>query len=91
MSRLTQESLANEAAIFSALESQHQEASLYGVTDGKAIGTYLEQKFKLYLKEKYDFVEGNAASGIDFPELLVDIKVTSIKQPQSSCLFKAAR
>jgi hypothetical protein len=52
MSRLTQESLGNEAAIFSALESQHQEASLYGVTDGKAIGTYLEQKFKLYLKEK---------------------------------------
>lgn len=51
MSRLTQESLGNEAAIFSALESQHQEASLYGVTDGKAIGTYLEQKFKLYLKE----------------------------------------
>ncbi len=27
MSRLTQESLGNEAAIFSALESQHQEAS----------------------------------------------------------------
>ena len=91
MSRLTQESLANEAAIFSALESQHQEASLYGVTDGKAIGTYLEQKFKLYLKEKYDFVKGNAASGIDFPELLVDIKVTSTKQPQSSCPFKSAR
>ncbi|MBE9072142.1 restriction endonuclease [Microcystis sp. LEGE 08355] len=91
MSRLTQESLGNEAAIFSALESQHQEASLYGVTDGKAIGTYLEQKFKLYLKEKYDFVEGNAASGIDFPELLVDIKVTSTKQPQSSCTFKSAR
>jgi hypothetical protein len=91
MSRLTQESLTNEAAIFSALESQHQEASLYGVTDGKAIGTYLEQKFKLYLKEKYDFVEGNAASGIDFPELLVDIKVTSTKQPQSSSPFKSAR
>ncbi len=91
MSRLTQESLGNEAAIFSALESQHQEASLYGVTDGKAIGTYSEQKFKLYLKEKYDFVEGNAASGIDFPELLVDIKVTSTKQPQSSCPFKSAR
>ncbi len=91
MSRLTQESLGNEAAIFSALESQHQEASLYGVTDGKAIGTYSEQKFKLYLKEKYDFVEGNAASGIDFPELLVDIKVTSTKQPQSSSPFKSAR
>jgi hypothetical protein len=91
MARLTPEFLCNEAAIFSALESQHQETSLYGVTDGKAIGTYLEQKFKLYLKEKYNFVEGNSASGIDFPSLLVDIKVTSIKQPQSSCPFKSAR
>ena len=91
MVRLNQELLCEEAAVFSALESQHQESSLYGVTDGKAIGTYLEQKFKLYLKEKYDFVEGNAASGIDFPELLVDIKVTSTKQPQSSCPFKSAR
>ncbi|MGV2387775.1 MAG UNVERIFIED_CONTAM: hypothetical protein LVR29_03775 [Microcystis novacekii LVE1205-3] len=44
MSRLTQESLGNEAAIFSALESQHQEASLYGVTDGKAIRNLLRTK-----------------------------------------------
>lgn len=28
---------------------------------------------------------------IDFPELEVDIKVTSIRQPQSSCPFKSAR
>lgn len=91
MARLTQELLCDEAAVFSALESQHQESSLYGVTDGKAIGTYLEQKFKLYLKEKYNFLDGNSASGIDFPDLLVDIKVTSMKQPQSSCPFKSAR
>lgn len=36
-------------------------------------------------------MEGNSASGIDFPGLLVDIKVTSIKQPQSSCPFRSAR
>jgi hypothetical protein len=36
-------------------------------------------------------VEGSSAKGIDFPELNVDIKVTSIKQPQSSCPFKSAR
>ncbi|MFQ5853194.1 MAG: restriction endonuclease, partial [Candidatus Binatia bacterium] len=29
--------------------------------------------------------------GIDFPELGVDLKVTSIRQPQSSCPFKAAK
>ncbi|MFN9859379.1 MAG: restriction endonuclease, partial [Pseudanabaena sp.] len=67
------------------------EASLYGVTDGKAIGTYLEQKFRQYLKDKYDFVEGNSAIGINFLSLLVDMKVTSFRQPQSSCPFKSAR
>ncbi|MDJ0615634.1 MAG: restriction endonuclease [Calothrix sp. MO_192.B10] len=91
MTILTVETLCSEAAIFSATESQHLEPSLYGVTDGKAVGTYLEQKFRNYLKERYEFMEGSSASGIDFPELLVDIKVTSIKQPQSSCPFKSAR
>ncbi|MDB9340428.1 MULTISPECIES: restriction endonuclease [Cyanophyceae] len=91
MTILTIEALCTEAALFSAAESRHPEPLLYGVTDGKAIGTYLEQKFRLYLKNKYDFVEGNSASGIDFPGLLVDVKVTSIKQPQSSCPFKSAR
>lgn len=91
MTILTIETLCSEAALFSVLESQHSESLLYGITDGKAIGTYLEQKFRLYLKERYEFLEGNSASGIDFPGLLVDIKVTSIKQPQSSCPFKSAR
>ena len=88
---LTVETLCAEAAKFSALESQHLEPLLYGVTDGKAVGTYLEQKFKIYLSSNYEFVIGNSASGIDFPELLVDMKVTRIKQPQSSCPFKSAR
>ena len=91
MPDLTVETLCSEAAIFSAAESRHPEPLLYGVTDGKAVGTYLEQKFRLYLKGKYKFLEGNSASGIDFPGLLVDVKVTSIKQPQSSCPFKSAR
>jgi methylase of polypeptide subunit release factors len=41
--------------------------------------------------DKYSFAGGNSASGIDIPSLGVDIKVTSIKQPQSSCPFKSAR
>jgi hypothetical protein len=91
MTILTVATLCSEAALFSVVESRHPEPLLYGVTDGKAVGTYLEQKFRLYLKERYEFLEGNSASGIDFPGLLVDIKVTSIKQPQSSCPFKSAR
>jgi hypothetical protein len=36
-------------------------------------------------------MRGNAAKGIDFPGLDVDVKVTSIKQPQSSCPYKNAK
>jgi len=91
MPKLTIEILQREAQAFSRTESHHQEKSLFGVTDGKAVGTYLEHKFKNYLRVKYDFEEGNSASGIDFPGLPVDMKVTSITQPQSSCPFKSAR
>jgi hypothetical protein len=37
---LTVETLCLEAERFSIYESQHSEPSLYGVTDGKAVGTY---------------------------------------------------
>ena len=88
---LTIQALKKEAARFSAAESRHAESSLYGVTDGKAVGTYLEHKFRAHLRSRYTFEEGSSASGIDFPGLLVDVKVTSITQPQSSCPFKSAR
>lgn len=89
---LSSELLCEEAKIFSVEETAHTEPSLYGVTDGKAVGTYLEHKFRKYLQEKsYDFVDGNSASGIDFPGLNIDMKVTSVRQPQSSCPFRSAR
>jgi len=91
MPKLTIEILKREAQAFSRAESLHSEKSLFGITDGKAVGTYLEHKFKNYLRTKYNFEGGNSASGIDFPDLLVDMKVTSINQPQSSCPFKSAR
>lgn len=92
MPTLTISSLQKEAKIFSAAESIYPEPSLYGVSDGKAIGTYLEHKFRAYLSGKgYDYQMGNAASGLDFPGLEVDIKVTSVKQPQSSCPFRSIR
>ncbi|MEB3125558.1 MAG: restriction endonuclease [Synechococcales bacterium] len=87
---LSIEQLCVEAAQFAEIESIYDEPALYGVTDGKAVGTYLEHKFTAYLAENYNYQPGNSASGIDLPDLEVDIKVTSIKQPQSSCLFKSA-
>lgn len=88
---LTLDIVLVEAALFSVAESTHDEPALFGVTDGKAIGTYLEHKFTAHLMDKYSFAGGNSASGIDIPSVNLDIKVTSIKQPQSSCPYKSAR
>jgi len=91
--KLTILKLQKEAAIFCKTESVFENSDLFGVTDGKAVGTFVEHKFKHQLAEKYDFVDGSSANGIDLPgtEILTDIKVTSIKQPQSSCPFKDAK
>jgi hypothetical protein len=93
MLELTTDLLRDEAKKFSITESNHDEPSIFGSTDGKAVGTYLEHKFKRYLEKNYTFLKGNSASGIDFPgeTINTDIKVTSIVQPQSSCPFKSAR
>jgi len=88
---LTASVLKTEAIDFAQKESRHKEKGLYGVTDGKAVGTYLEHKFQKHLQGKYDYIRGSSAKGIDFPKIGIDIKVTSIRQPQSSCPFKSAR
>jgi hypothetical protein len=88
---LTLELLLQEASAFSEMESSHSEPTIYGITDGKAIGTYLEHKFRDYLSERYSYEQGSAAKGIDFPDLQVDMKVTRITQPQSSCPYRSAK
>ncbi len=74
-------------------QSNYKHKELFGVTDGKAVGTLIEAAFQQVLREKYEVDIGNAALGIDLPspDILTDIKVTSIKQPQSSCPFKNAK
>jgi len=89
--RLTVPRLKKVATEFAAAESVHDEPKLFGVTDGKAVGTYLERKFQAFLDGQYLCETGNAARGIDLPGLNVDIKTTSIKQPQSSCPYDSAR
>jgi hypothetical protein len=91
MRKLTVDLLKAEAKAFAEKESRHKEQSLFGVTDGKAVGTYLEHKFQGVLQEKYDYTRGSSAKGMDFPKLGVDVKVTSTRQPQSSCPFESAR
>lgn len=92
-SKLTIEKLKEEARLFCETESKIKNKDLYGVTDGKAVGTYVEHKFQQQLASKYNIAIGSSANGIDLPsdDILTDIKVTSIKQPQSSCPFKDAK
>lgn len=89
--KLTKEILVKEAKTFVHSHSKMTFHEMYGITDGKAVGTFIEHKFRAYLANKYEFKAGNSAKGIDFPNLGIDIKVTSIKQPQSSCPYKSVR
>ena len=85
--------LKAEAKIFCEFMKQENHPSLIGITDGKAVGTYIEHWFQKYLSSRYEIEIGNSAKGIDLPGSTIetDIKVTSIVQPQSSCPFKNAR
>ena len=76
---------------FCARESGRYRPELFGVTDGKAVGTFVEHLFMEYLGQRYEMVGGNSASGLDLPSVNTDIKVTSVKQPQSSCPFKDSK
>lgn len=90
---ITIESLINEAIQFCEEQSMINHVELLGVTDGKAVGTYVEHRFEARLNEKYSISIGSSALGIDLPdpEINTDIKVTSIKQPQSSCPYKDSK
>lgn len=89
--KLTINKLIKEAIKFCKQESNITHDELIGITDGKAVGTYIEHKFEEYLKNKYDVTIGSSAKGIDLPDrhINTDIKVTSIKKPQSSSSFKS--
>ena len=91
--KLTIGKLIEEAQLFCIEQSEFQHKELFGVTDGKAVGTLIEQKFQRHLHDKYIVTIGSSARGIDLPsdDILTDIKVTSIKQPQSSCPFRDAK
>lgn len=72
-------------------QDSHIYPELFGVTDGKAVGTFIEHRFQERLAERYTVEVGSSARGIDLPSVETDIKVTSARQPQSSCPFRSAR
>jgi hypothetical protein len=89
--KLTIDKVIVEAKAFCTAQSKIPNKELFGVTDGKAVGTLIEHKFQQHLADKYELEIGSSAKGIDLPSVDTDIKVTSIKQPQSSCPFKDAK
>ena len=91
--KLTLKNLIELAEKFCKQESTFENSELFGITDGKAVGTYIEHKFKQLLHKNYIVDTGSSAKGIDLPSknINTDIKVTSIKQPQSSSPFKNAQ
>jgi hypothetical protein len=87
---LTLELLKTTANEYAKLLDATPIPELYGVTDGKKVGTHVEAGFNAHINLHFSNEQGNAAKGIDFPQLDVDLKVTSIKQPQSSSPFRDA-
>lgn len=90
---LTIDTLIESAKKFCEIESSKNHVELIGITDGKAVGTYVEHKFQHFLQSQFYVEIGSSAKGIDLPseDIQTDIKVTSITQPQSSCPFRNAR
>jgi hypothetical protein len=91
MQQIDLESLRAQAGQFAMHQSSRNVPKLYGVDNGKSIGTYIENEFSEFMRGDYEFTFGSAASGLDLPQLEVDIKTTSITQPQSSCPYSSAR
>lgn len=83
------DNLINESKNFCS--QNHEYVEIFGTTDGKAVGTFIEHKFRDWLDNSYIVQIGNSAFGIDLPSLETDIKATSVRQPQSSCPFRSAR
>ncbi len=57
MQELNLDSLRSMAREFCLFMSRRRIPELYGVTDGKAVGTYIEHRFRDYLAERYTLVE----------------------------------
>ncbi len=54
-------------------------------TDGKSLGTYIEKLVKAEISRFLSIpITGSSAVGVDIPELLLNTKATSDRQPQSS-------
>ena len=77
--KLTIDLLKKEAINFCKRESNISHEELVGITDGKAVGTYIEHKFEEYIKNKYEVTIGSSAKGIDLPDESIENVVNAVK------------
>ncbi len=89
--KLTKKAVIEAAKQFCKQESAIYRTEYFGVTDGKAIGTAVEHRFQKFLSAHFDLEIGNSAIGLDLPSIDTDIKVTSARQPQSSCPYRDSK
>lgn len=90
---LNADTLFAAACEFADQQSELNHTNLFGISDGKAVGTYIEHRFERFLQDLYPDIEiGSSANGLDLPDprLNCDLKVTRIQQPQSSCPYRRA-
>jgi hypothetical protein len=64
---LTRVRLHKAAQDFCIAESKLDFPELVGITDGKAVGTFVEHRLKNFLSDRFEVVIGNSTSGIDLP------------------------
>ncbi len=79
---LTLDLLKNEAKIFANMESKTDDPCIYGITDGKAVGTYLEHKFQEYLKIKYNYTASKLNLGffLNFIKAVCEAGVLALRK-----------
>lgn len=82
---LTIERMAASAKAFCAQYGGVPQETLYGVTDGKAAGTFAGRLFEDCLSQRHDMASGNSAGGLGLPSANTGIEAASPAQPQSGC------
>jgi len=84
--KLTRQALLELAKAFCANQSNAPHAELFGVTDGKAVGTHVEHLFQASVLEKFDIGAGSSAKGIDLPPSTLTSKLHRSSNPNHPVL-----
>lgn len=77
--------MAASAKAFCAQYGGVPQETPYGVTDGKAAGTFVERLLEDYLSQRHDMASGNSARGLGLPSASTGIEAAPPARPRSGC------